>query len=197
MRLILMGPPGAGKGTQATRLAERFRIPHLSTGDMLRAEVSNGTEIGQKAKALIDAGKLVPDAVLVDMIANRIAKDDCKNGFILDGFPRNVAQADALAAMLSGKSLKLDAVFVLDVDDEALLSRIERRNEENRKAGRPVRADDTPETLKTRLKAFHEQTKPLADYYAGKGLLKRVNGMLSIDAVTTALITPLSHKQAS
>jgi adenylate kinase len=197
MRLILMGPPGAGKGTQARKLVERFNIPHLSTGDMLRAEVASASKIGKAAKAIIDSGKLVPDAILIDMIEQRIDANDCKNGFILDGFPRTVPQADALAAMLAGKGLKLDAVFILDVDDQALLSRIEHRNEENRKTGHAVRTDDTPETLKTRLKAFHDQTGPLIDYYKGKGLLQRINGMQDIEAVTAALLAPLNRKQAS
>jgi adenylate kinase len=197
MRLILMGPPGAGKGTQAARLTEHFKIPHLSTGDMLRAEVAGDTEIGKKAKVLMDAGNLVPDSMIIEMIDQRISKDDCRNGFILDGFPRNVAQADALDAMLASKGLPLDAAFLLEVDDKALLARIERRNEENRKAGRMMRADDTPETLKTRLKAFHDQTRPLSAYYEGKGLLRRVDGMQDVNNVTTDLLASLKHRQAS
>lgn len=197
MRLILMGPPGAGKGTQAARLTEHFKIPHLSTGDMLRAEVAGNTGIGKKAKTLMDAGNLAPDSMIVDMIEGRISKDDCRGGFILDGFPRNTAQADALSAMLGTKGLALDAAVILDVDDEALLARIERRNEENRKAGRAVRADDTPETLKTRLKAFHAQTRPLVAYYEGKGLLKRVDGMQDVNNVTADLLASLKHRQAS
>lgn len=197
MRLILMGPPGAGKGTQAARLVERFKIPHLSTGDMLRAEVAEGSKIGKTAKAIMDAGNLVSDDILVDMIANRISRDDCKNGFLLDGFPRTVAQADALQVMLNERGQGLDRVFILDVDDKALLERIRRRAAEDDKAGRPIRADDTPEKLKIRLEAFHGQTEPLADYYQKKCLLTRIDGMQPIDAVTASLIKALEHRQAS
>lgn len=192
-----MGPPGAGKGTQAAKLVEHFKIPHLSTGDMLRSEVANNTDIGYQAKAIMDAGNLVPDSVLIAMIENRISQDDSRNGFILDGFPRNVAQADALAAVLARKGLGLDAVFLLDVDDKALLARIERRNEENRKAGRAVRIDDTAETLKTRLEAFHSQTKPLIAYYEGKNLLRRIDGMQPVETVTQSLLTGVKQRQAS
>lgn len=197
MRLILMGAPGAGKGTQAFRLAKEFDIPHLSTGDMLRSEVAAGSDIGQKAKALMDSGNLVPDAVLIAMIEKRILEEDCRQGFILDGFPRTVSQADALEAVLAKKGLKLDAVFVLDVDEEALLARIHGRAEGERGAGRAARSDDTPEMLKHRLSIFHEQTRPLLDYYEKKGQLRRIDGMQSMDKVTAAVLASLGYRQAS
>lgn len=196
MRLILMGAPGAGKGTQAARLVEKLGIPHLSTGDMLRAEVASGSEIGRKARELMDHGKLVPDGVLVAMIAKRIGESDCSKGFILDGFPRTVAQADGLGAMLAEKGLALDGVFLLDVDEEALLARVQGRADQERAAGRSARADDTPEKLKTRLGVFQQQTQPLIAYYEKKGLLKRVDGMQPIDKVTELLENALKPKAA-
>jgi adenylate kinase len=206
MNLILLGPPGAGKGTQAQRLQDRYGIVQLSTGDMLRAAVAAGSEVGQQAKAIMEAGKLVPDEVMVRMIAERIAEPDCKNGFILDGFPRTIAQAEALDKMLAGKGLKLDAVIEMKVDDEALVKRITGRfscakcgtvyhDEEKRpktpgvcdKCGSKEfvrRPDDNEETVKARLAAYHGQTAPLLPYYRGKGMLKSVNGMAPIDEVT-------------
>jgi adenylate kinase len=187
MRLILLGPPGAGKGTQAARLVEKFGIPQLSTGDMLRAAVKADTPVGLKAKAVMDAGGLVSDEIVVGIIADRIQEPDAKKGFILDGFPRTVAQADALDKLLASKGMDLDAIVELKVDENALLARIENRAKETVAAGGTVRADDNPEAFKVRLDAYREQTAPVSAYYADKGTLKTVDGMMSIDEVTAAL----------
>lgn len=192
MRLILLGPPGAGKGTQATRLVERHGIPQLSTGDMLRAAVKAGTAIGQKAKAVMDAGQLVSDDIVVGIVADRFEEPDAKKGFILDGFPRTVAQAEALDRMMKQKGLKLDAVIEFVVDESALLARIEKRAAETIAAGGTVRADDNPEALKIRLDAYRAQTAPLIDYYRGTGLLRSVDGMQSIDVVSRQIDEVLS-----
>jgi adenylate kinase len=187
MRLILLGPPGAGKGTQAQRLVSKHGIVQLSTGDMLRAAVKAGTPVGLKAKAIMDSGSLVPDEVVVGIVSDRIDEPDAKSGFILDGFPRTVAQAEALERMLAEKKLKLDAVVELKVDEDALLARIENRIRETQARGEPLRADDNPEVLKTRLHAYLTQTAPLIDYYRGKGMLMGVNGMAAVDEVTGAI----------
>ena len=187
MRLILLGPPGAGKGTQAQRLVARYGIPQLSTGDMLRAAVKAGTPVGLRAKAVMDAGGLVSDEIVVGIINDRIEEADAKKGFILDGFPRTVAQAEALDRMLAQKGLKLDAVVELKVDEKALLARIENRARETVAAGGVVRADDNPEAFKVRLDAYRAQTAPVSAYYEGKGALKTVDGMAPIDDVTAAL----------
>jgi adenylate kinase len=184
MRLILLGPPGAGKGTQAQRLVERHEIVQLSTGDMLRAAVAAGTEIGLKAKAIMDRGDLVPDDVVVGIIKDRIEKTDARNGFILDGFPRTVGQAEALDKMLKEKGLQLDAVVEIKVDEDILLSRIEKRAGET--PGGP-RADDNAEALKKRLAVYREQTAPLVDHFRSKGLLKTVDGMQGIEEVARAI----------
>lgn len=187
MRLVLLGPPGAGKGTQSARLVEKLGIPQLSTGDMLRAAVAAGTPIGLKAKAIMDAGQLVPDEIVIGIIDQRIDAPDCVNGFILDGFPRTVAQAEALRALLAKKGMDLDAVVELVVDENALVDRMRKRVEESLAAGKPVRADDNPESFKTRLDAYRTQTAPVSAHYAGRGELKRVDGMLPIDDVTAAI----------
>ncbi|KAB7740252.1 adenylate kinase [Parvibaculum sedimenti] len=181
MKLILLGPPGAGKGTQAQRLQETYGLVQLSTGDMLRAAVKAGTEVGKKAEAIMARGDLVPDDVVVGIISDRIEQPDAKKGYILDGFPRNVAQAEALDKMLAGKGTKLDAVVELEVDDKILLGRIENRAAQT--AGGP-RADDNAEALAKRLKVYHEQTAPLVAYYKKQGALKGVDGMKDIDDVT-------------
>ena len=187
MKLILLGPPGAGKGTQAARLVEKFSIPQLSTGDMLRAAVKAGTPVGLKAKAVMDAGGLVSDEIVVGIISDRIEEPDARNGFILDGFPRTVAQAQALDALLAKKDMRLDAIIELKVDENALLARIEKRAAETVAAGGTVRADDNPEAFKVRLTAYREQTAPVSAYYASRGVLKTVDGMAPIDAVTRAI----------
>jgi adenylate kinase len=187
MRLVLLGPPGAGKGSQAQRLTARHGIVQLSTGDMLRAAVAAGTPVGLKAKDIMARGELVPDEVVVAIVADRIDQDDCRNGFVLDGFPRTPGQAEALGRMLAEKGLKLDGVVELVVDHSALVKRIETRVAEMTARGEAVRADDNPEALKQRLSAYTAQTAPLSDYYRTKGLLKEVDGMKTIDEVTEAI----------
>lgn len=205
MKLILLGPPGAGKGTQAKRIEEAKGLVQLSTGDMLRAAVAAGSEIGLKAKTVMDAGNLVSDDIVVAIISDRLDEDDVKNGFILDGFPRTVAQAEALDAMLADKGMKLDAVVEMKVDDEALIERIVGRYtcaecgkgyhdkyEKPEKDGVcdkcgstnfKRRADDNEETVRSRLEAYHAQTAPLLPYYGEKGVLRTVDGMADIDDV--------------
>lgn len=184
MRLILLGPPGAGKGTQAQRLVEKHGIPQLSTGDMLRAAVQAGTEVGKRAKAVMDAGELVSDAIVNAIVAERIDQADCAKGFILDGYPRTLVQADAVESMLADRGLHLDAVIELVVDDKALVGRIVRRAEEAKAAGQPVRKDDNPTVFEERLKEYYKKTSPLIGYYYAKGRLKSVDGMAEIDTVT-------------
>ena len=187
MRLILLGPPGAGKGTQATRLVEKYGIPQLSTGDMLRAAVKAGTPVGLQAKAVMDAGSLVSDEIVVGIIKDRIAEPDARKGFILDGFPRTVAQAEALDAMLAQNDMHLNAAIELVVDSDILVARIVNRAAEAAAAGQPVRKDDDPEVFKTRLAAYFRDTAAVTPYYDAKGLLKHVDGMASIGAVSAAI----------
>jgi adenylate kinase len=209
MRLILLGPPGAGKGTQAKLLVDTYDIPQLSTGDMLREAVANETEVGKKAKEVMDAGKLVSDDIINAIISNRISQADCKKGFILDGFPRTLEQADALNSMLEEKGLKIDAVVSLEVDDDALVERIAGRytcancgegyhdsfnkpREDgvcDRCGGTEFkrRKDDNPETLKTRLFAYYKDTAPLIGYYHAYRMLKRVDGMGEIDEINAKI----------
>ncbi|SFK29141.1 adenylate kinase [Methylocapsa palsarum] len=197
MRLVLLGPPGAGKGTQAARLQQKHRIPQLSTGDMLRAAVKAKTPVGLEAKAVMDSGGLVPDETVVRIIAERIEEDDAKDGFILDGFPRTVRQAEALAEILRAKTISLDAVIELKVDHEALLARIQKRADETLAGGAAVRADDNPEAFKIRLDAYHAQTAPVSAYYAAKGELYEVDGMAPVDAVSEAINTALDRAKRS
>jgi adenylate kinase len=187
MRLILLGPPGAGKGTQAQRLVEKHGIPQLSTGDMLRAAVAAKTPVGLKAKAVMDAGDLVSDAIVNAIVAERITHDDCAKGFILDGYPRTLVQADAVAKMFDEKGIKLDVVIELLVDDKALVGRITKRADAAKAAGQPVRKDDTPEVFEERLKEYYKKTAPLIGYYYAKGMLKSIDGMADMDTVTASI----------
>ena len=206
MNIILLGPPGAGKGTQAKRLEKTHGLVQLSTGDMLRAERAAGTELGRKVQTIMDAGQLVSDDIIVAMIENRIGAADCRNGFVLDGFPRTVPQAEALDAMLARRNMKLDYVIELAVDEDALVDRIDGRfscakcgasyHERNKRPKVPGvcdvcgskefirRADDNAETVKARLAAYHAQTAPILPYYRAKGILRQVDGMADIPEVT-------------
>jgi adenylate kinase len=206
MRLILLGPPGAGKGTQAEHLRDTYRLAHLSTGDMLREAVAKGSDLGQKAKAIMDRGDLVPDDLMIELVAERIERPDCEGGFILDGFPRTIAQAEALDQLLEARDAGIDAVIELQVDDDALVERVSGRFT-CAKCGagyhdrfkRPKvegvcdvcggkefrrRADDNAETVRARLEAYHRQTAPLLPYYRARGVLRPVDGMAAIDEVT-------------
>ena len=187
MRLILLGPPGAGKGTQAQRLVEKYGIPQLSTGDMLRAAVKSETEIGKRAKAVMDSGQLVSDEIVNQIVSERVDEPDARRGFILDGYPRTVPQAKALTEMLAQKGQRLDAVIELKVDESALLRRMESRVAQTLAAGGQVRADDNPESFKKRLDEYRAKTAPLSSYYAGTGELKQIDGMADMDSVTAAI----------
>ncbi len=213
MNLILLGPPGAGKGTQAKRIEEARGLVQLSTGDMLRAAVAAGTEVGNRAKAVMEAGELVSDDIVIGIISERIDEPDCENGFILDGFPRTVAQAEALDKLLAEKNKTLDVVIEMQVEDDPLVGRITGRftcakcgegyHDEFKKPARDGicdkcggtqmtrRADDNEETVRSRLAAYHEQTAPLIDYYGKKGVLKSIDGMKAIDEVTSQISTVL------
>ena len=204
MRLIMLGAPGAGKGTQAAKVAESLHIPHISTGDIFRANIKNGTELGKKAKAFMDAGKLVPDELTCDLVADRLAQSDCSEGFILDGFPRTIPQAEALEEVLTKLGTKIDYAVNIDVPDEAIVSRMSGRRAcvgcgatyhivynpprtENvcDVCGQTLilRDDDKPETVQTRLKVYHDQTQPLIDFYSGKGALVTVDGTMGLEDV--------------
>ena len=187
MRIVLLGPPGAGKGTQAKELVSKYGIVQLSTGDMLRAAVAAGTPLGLKVKDIMARGALVPDDVVVDIVADRIGQRDARNGFILDGFPRTVPQAEALDRMLDKKGLRMDGVVALEVDPDILVRRIAGRVEQMKARGETLRPDDNPEVLKQRLEAYRGQTAPLVDYYRGKGMLRSVDGMASISDVSSAI----------
>jgi adenylate kinase len=214
MKLVLLGPPGAGKGTQAERIKDRYKIAHLSTGDMLREAVAAGTGVGRRAKSIMDAGRLVPDDVINRLVAERIEQPDCARGFVLDGFPRTLAQAEALDALLEERGERLDAVLELAVDDEALIERISGRFacarcgagyhdrfKQPRVAGvcdacgsRQFvrREDDKAETVRARLEAYHAQTAPLLPYYRDRGLLVTVDGMAGIDEVSAEIFGKLA-----
>ena len=183
MNIILFGPPGAGKGTQAEKLVRDRGMVQLSTGDMLRAAIAAGSELGMKAKEIIDRGDLVSDDIMVGMIDERMSEDDCKSGVILDGFPRTVAQAQALDAMFAEKNISLAHVIEIKVDEDALFARIEKRASEI--GGE--RSDDNADVLAKRLKVYHDNTAPVLPYYEGKGLLKTVDGMKDIDTVSGAI----------
>lgn len=187
MNIILLGPPGAGKGTQARRLAETRDMVQLSTGDMLRAARSSGTEMGKIVADVMDRGDLVTDEIVIGLIEEQLTTADAPGGFIFDGFPRTLAQADALGDLLHRHGSTLDAVIELQVDDEALVHRIVNRAEEARAAGEPVRADDNEESLKQRLMEYYKKTSPLVGYYHAKGQLQRVDGLADIDEVGASI----------
>jgi adenylate kinase len=187
MRLILLGPPGAGKGTQAQRLVEKYGIPQLSTGDMLRAAVAEGTEVGKRAKAVMDAGELVSDEIVNAIVAERIEQPDCVKGFILDGYPRTLAQADAVQDMLAERGTLLDMAIELVVDDKVLVGRIVKRADEAKAAGQPVRKDDNPQVFEERLREYYKKTAPLIGYYYANDQLRQVDGMAPIDDVTSQI----------
>jgi adenylate kinase len=184
MRLILLGPPGSGKGTQAQRLVQRYGIVQLSTGEMLRAAVAAQTQVGLKAKDIMASGGLVPDEIVIGIISDRLDQPDAKKGFILDGFPRTVPQAEALDELLKKKHLKLDAVVELRVNESALLQRVETRAAETRARGEDVRIDDTPDVLIKRLASYRQLTEPLIHYYSERRKLVTVDGMMTIEHVT-------------
>ena len=208
MRLIMLGAPGAGKGTQAAKVAEAYGIPHISTGDIFRANIKGGTALGKKAKEFMDAGKLVPDELVCDLVADRIAREDCQKGYVLDGFPRTIPQAEALEKAAADLGTRIDYAVDIEVPDDAIVERMSGRraclkcgatyhvlyNPPKEEGICDVcgselvqRADDKPETVKTRLSVYHEQTQPLIDFYQGKGVLATVDGTLPMDEVFAAI----------
>jgi adenylate kinase len=193
MRLVMLGPPGAGKGTQSQRLVDKHGILQLSTGDMLRAAIAAGAPVGLKAKDTMARGALVPDEIVVGIVSDRIDEPDAKAGFVLDGFPRTVAQAEALDRLLADKGLKLDAVIELKVDEGILLDRIATRVAEMKAQGQPMRADDNAESFKIRLDAYRGQTAPLIDYYRQRGALRTVDGMAPVGDVSAAIDRTLAQ----
>lgn len=209
MNLILLGPPGAGKGTQATRIVEKYKVPHISTGDIFRENIKNNTPLGQKAQEYMNKGELVPDQLVVDIALDRLGKDDCKNGFLLDGFPRTVFQADALDKFLKDKGKGIDLVINIEVEDKVLIERLDARRvcptcaATYNVIGMPPkkegicdkcndtliqRKDDKKETVGNRIKVYHEQTSPLIDYYKEKGLIKDFDGMIGADALFDEIV---------
>ncbi len=214
MRLIMLGAPGAGKGTQAAKVAEKYQIPHISTGDIFRANIKNGTELGKKAKSYMDAGGLVPDELVCDLVADRIAQDDCEKGFILDGFPRTIPQAEALDKAVEKLGTKIDYAVDIEVPDENIIERMGGRRAclgcgatYHIKYNAPktenvcdtcggslvLRDDDKPETVKKRLDVYHTQTQPLIDYYSARGNLLTVDGTQSLDDVFASIISKLGE----
>lgn len=191
MRLVLLGPPGSGKGTQAARLKVELGVPHISTGDMLRAAVAAGTPTGLKAKAVMDAGKLVSDDILLAMLEERLASDDVKSGFILDGYPRNLAQADALEHLLAKIGQPLDAVVKLDVPSEAIIDRVKIRFEKEH------RKDDNPEVVRDRLQVYANETAPVAEFFDRRGKLQVIDGVGELDEVTARVRDALNHPSAA
>ena len=194
MRLVILGPPGAGKGTQAIRIAERLGIPQLSTGEMLRSAVEARTKLGEQTKGIIERGGLVPDSIVLGIVAERIEAPDAQSGFILDGFPRTIGQAVEFDKMLAEKRLLLDRVLNLRVDEHVLFDRIVTRAREMAERGEAVRRDDNPETLRRRLAASSEETAPLLDYYERQGLLRSVDGLQPIEIVTDRLFAAIDAR---
>ena len=213
MKIIMLGAPGAGKGTQAKQIAEKYGIPHISTGDIFRANIKNNTELGRKAKEFMDQGLLVPDELTCDLVMDRIAEDDCKNGFVLDGFPRTIPQAEALDAALAKTGQKMDFAIDVDVADENIVNRMGGRRaclncgatyhivsiptkQEGicDKCGNPVvlRDDDKPETVQRRLTVYHEQTQPLIAYYKKQGILKSVDGSQPMEKVFSNIVASIA-----
>ena len=212
MKIIMLGAPGAGKGTQAKQIADKYSNPHISTGDIFRANIKNGTELGKKAKQYMDQGALVPDELTCDLVMDRIQQDDCKNGFVLDGFPRTIPQAEALDAALGKINEKMDYAIDVDVPDENIVNRMSGRRAclncgatyhlisippkvegicDRCGSEIVLREDDKPETVQKRLKVYHEQTQPLIDYYKNQGILKSVDGTQPMDEVFKAIVTIL------
>jgi len=196
MRLILLGPPGAGKGTQAEKIAAGFGIPQLSTGDMLREAVASGTKIGLKAKEIMERGDLVPDALVIAAVADRLDEPDAANGFVLDGFPRTLAQAEALDDELYRRVLEITAVLELKVDESVLVERVRTRAEQMAERGEPVRSDDTPEVCERRLDVYRAQTAPVIEHYRSLGVLKSIDGLQPIEAVTDDLAVAIAALSA-
>ena len=197
MRLVVLGPPGAGKGTQARRLVELYSIPQLSTGEMLRAAVAGGTELGLAVKAIMDRGELVSDDVVNQMVSDRIDREDCRAGFILDGYPRTVEQAEALTTMLERKGVKLDAAIELKVDPPILVERMAKRVADTLAAGGTVRSDDNPETFARRLEEYGQTIGPLLDYYLRRGELVPIDGMLGLESVTREIARVLAQRASA
>ena len=215
MKIIMLGAPGAGKGTQAKKIAAKYEIPHISTGDIFRANIKNGTELGKKAKTYMDQGLLVPDELVVDLVVDRVNQDDCTKGYVLDGFPRTIPQAEALDAALEKMGKKIDYAIDVDVPDENIINRMSGRRAcvdcgatyhivyaptkkenicDNCGGGLILRDDDKPETVKKRLDVYHEQTQPLIDYYTKAGALRTVDGTIDIDDVFAAIVKILEDK---
>jgi adenylate kinase len=195
MRIVLLGPPGAGKGTQAKRITGAYNIPHLSTGDMLRAAASAETNIEKKVKETMASGKLAPDPLVLAAVIERIAQSDARHGFVLDGFPRTISQAVTFDDLLHTEGVELDHVIVLHVDEEVLLDRIVTRAREAAQAGGAVRADDNHEALKVRIDAYREQTAPIIGYYRSRNVLKSVDGLQPVDAVTEQIFQVMERRQ--
>jgi adenylate kinase len=214
MKIIMLGAPGAGKGTQAKQIADKYSIPHISTGDIFRANIKNGTELGKKAKQYMDQGALVPDELTCDLVMDRIQQDDCKNGFVLDGFPRTIPQAEALDAALGKINEKMDYAIDVDVPDENIVNRMSGRRAclncgatyhlisippkvegicDRCGSEIVLREDDKPETVQKRLKVYHEQTQPLIDYYTNAGVLRTVDGTVDINDVFQAIVDILGE----
>ena len=209
MKIIMLGAPGAGKGTQAKKIADKYQVPHISTGDIFRANIKNGTELGKKAKTFMDQGLLVPDELVVDLVVDRVAQDDCENGYVLDGFPRTIPQAESLDAALAKMGQKVDYAIDVDVPDENIINRMSGRRaclscgatyhivyNPPKKEGicdvcgqqLVLRDDDKPETVKKRLDVYHDQTQPLIEYYKKAGVLAEVDGTLDMEEVFQAIV---------